>query len=42
MRKSTPVIIYHISYDDGEEVSPPPPPSPAPGLCTSHIGAGPE
>ena len=30
MRKSTPVIIYHISYDDGEEVSPPPPPRPPP------------
>ena len=30
MRKSTPVIIYHISYDDGEEVPPPPPPRPPP------------
>ena len=30
MRKATPVIIYHITYDDGEEVPPPRPRPPAP------------
>ena len=39
MRKSTPVIVYHISYDDGEEVPPPPPPpptSPSPAPVFAH------
>ena len=39
MRKGTPVIIYRITYDDGEEV-PPPRPARPPSLCTSHPTRG--
>ena len=35
MRKATPVIIYHITYADGEEVRPPLPP-PAPARARPH------